>query len=134
MFFKQLAAQLYDSCILIALFFAFTAVCLLVNHGVAIPPATRWYQLGLIMLFITYYVLSIVYGGQTIGMRAWRLQLQTEAGNPTWKQALGRLVLTLPAFLASIICIKNPQKLLYCWTRTHLQFINVSSQEASSTN
>ncbi|KTC76826.1 RDD family protein [Legionella brunensis] len=121
MWFKYLAAQIYDSFIIIALFFAFTTLCLIANHGFAIPPATRWYQLSLLGLFIGYYLLSVVYGGQTIGMRAWRLQLQTDLGRPSWQQAIGRLLLIFPALLGGLLSFKNQQQLLYRWTKTKLK-------------
>lgn len=118
--FKYFAAQLYDGFILLALFFAFTAVCLLINHGVAIPPASHWYQLSLLAIFLIYYLLSISYGGKTIGMRAWRLELVAERGNPSLFQAATRLMLVIPAVLIALIMWQNPQRLLLSWTKTKL--------------
>ncbi|WED43187.1 RDD family protein [Legionella cardiaca] len=121
MLLKYIAAQIYDGLILLALFFAFTVLCIFINHGLAIPPATRWYQIGLTLLFISYYIISIIYGGQTIGMRAWRLQLCTDKGFPNFQQATTRLFLTVPAIIYGLLCLKNPQTPLYNWTKTRLK-------------
>ncbi|MFW2570773.1 RDD family protein [Legionella sp. 29fVS95] len=118
--FKYLAAQLYDGFILLALFFAFTAVCLCANHGVAIPPASRWYQFSLLAIFLIYYLLSICGGGKTIGMRAWRLTIITEQGKPGLLQALMRLMLLIPAVLSGLIMRQNPKIFVLCWTKTEL--------------
>ncbi|WP_019215307.1 RDD family protein [Legionella tunisiensis] len=117
---KYLASQLYDGFILLALFFAFTAICLSTTHGVAIPPASRWYQVSLLAIFLMYYLLSICYGGKTIGMRAWHLVIITEQGNPSLLQAIMRLILLIPAALGALIKWENPQKLLLRWTKTEL--------------
>lgn len=118
--FKYLAAQLYDGFILLALFFAFTAVCLCINHGVAIPPASRWYQFSLLAIFLIYYLLSICCGGKTIGMRAWRLAIITEQGNPRLLQATMRLILLIPAMLGALLLWQNPQTFVLRWTKTEL--------------
>ena len=119
MFFKCLAALFYDACLLIALFFVFTACCLLAYHGQAIPVGTRWYQLCLILIGLSYYIFSIGKGGQTLGMRAWRLRLvAADEGVPTFQQASRRIVLTLPALIIALISLQNPQRLLSQWTKT----------------
>ncbi|OCH97802.1 hypothetical protein A8135_00830 [Legionella jamestowniensis] len=124
MLFRYLAAQVYDSFIILALFFGFTAICLLTTHGVAITPATRWYQLSLVVIFISYYQVSFIYGGQTIGMRAWRLRLIADNGNPGWWQAAKRLILVLPALVVGLFSFNNPQRLLFHWTNTRLQLVS----------
>ncbi|ASQ44899.1 RDD family protein [Legionella clemsonensis] len=125
MLFRYIAAQIYDSFILTALSFGFTAICLLTTHGMAIAPATKWYQYSLLTLFIGYYLTSIRHGGQTIGMRAWRLQLISDNGKLNWWQAAGRLILVLPALAGGLLRFRNPQQLLYRWTKTRLQLISL---------
>lgn len=120
MVFRYFAAQLYDSFVLIALFFAFTALCLFATHGDAIPPASHWYQFSLLGIFFSYYLFSIHRGGQTIGMRAWRLQITTDEGMPNYSQLIKRLLLILPALLTSLIVFRSPQQPLYRWTKTKL--------------
>ncbi|MDI9819177.1 MULTISPECIES: RDD family protein [unclassified Legionella] len=127
MIIKYLASQLYDSFIIVALFFAFTALCLIATQGQAIPPSTRWYQLALITIAASYYLFSIIHGGQTIGMRAWRLQLLSDTHTPNWRQALSRLILILPALLCGTARLTNPQRLLYRWTGTRLTVLPKSA-------
>ncbi|KTD22230.1 RDD family [Legionella lansingensis] len=117
---KYISAQLYDGCILIALFFAFTALCLLATHGIAIPPATRWYQCSLVAIGIGYYLSSTLHGGQTIGMRAWRLRLTTETDFLRWQQIVKRMVLFIPALFLSLMSWQNPQQILHKWTKTRI--------------
>ncbi|CEK11938.1 RDD family protein [Legionella hackeliae] len=123
MLLRSLAAQIYDSFIITALFFAFTTICLLFNHGTAIAAATRWYQFCLIALFVAYYMISLRYGGQTIGMRAWRLQLISKNGNLNWQQTVRRLLLILPAYVVGLVSFHSPQQLLSQWTKTRLQVV-----------
>lgn len=125
MLFRYLAAQIYDGFIILALFFGFTAICLLTTHGVAITPATRWYQLGLVVVFMSYYQISFIYGGQTIGMRAWHLQLIADNGNLDWRQTARRLILVFPALLVGLLSFNNPHQLLFRWTKTRLQLVSV---------
>jgi len=95
---RRLAALFYDSLLLLALWFIATAVMLALNHGDPVPP-------GLLLsayLFISFFFYGWfwTYGGQTLGMRSWRLQLRNLRPGPvTWLQALLRYMTALPAAL-----------------------------------
>lgn len=69
------SAVIYDLAIACTLLFAFTALCMLANKNQAIAPGTLWYQISLVVIVLLYYVLSLRYGGQTIGMRAFHLKI-----------------------------------------------------------
>ena len=71
---RFISALIYDLIIACTLLFAFTAICLIANKNQAIAPGTPWYQISLVVIVLLYYVLSLRYGGQTIGMRAFRLK------------------------------------------------------------
>ncbi|KTD18169.1 RDD family protein [Legionella jordanis] len=118
--FRYFAAQVYDFLILIALFFAFTAFCLIGTQGQAISPGTHSYQSALLGLTFAYYAISLRYCGQTIGMRAWRLQLISETDVLGFKQVVKRLLLLLPATVFAVLFGKHPQYLLSCWTKTRI--------------
>ena len=75
MIIRFFSAVIYDLVIVCTLLFAFTAICLFVNKNQAIAPGTVWYQISLVMIVLLYYVLSLRYGGQTIGMRAFHLKI-----------------------------------------------------------
>lgn len=120
MLIRYIAAKIYDAFILLALFFAFTALCLIGNHGEAISSGTRWYQIGLLTITFIYYILSIRFGGQTIGMRSWRLQIIADNGAIQYQQIVGRILLFLPSLFIAVIRFKTPQDLLDLWTKTRL--------------
>jgi uncharacterized RDD family membrane protein YckC len=118
---RYLGALIYDGIILVALFILLTAICLLFRHGVAIPPASQWYQLLLVSILYGYYFLSYQQGGQTIGMKAWHLRL-ISLDNQTIrnKQILARFFLGIPAVVLAIFCLKSPMRILRKWTGSEL--------------
>ncbi len=99
---KRLMAALYDLLPLLALMFMTTAVLLPFTGGEAMPERGLGhiaYQLLLYGLGAAYYIVSWQRGGQTIGMRAWRLRVRTDSGEPlSFKSAALR-------FLCSLISI-----------------------------
>ncbi len=118
-FIKYLAALAYDAMILVVLFFTITALVLVFHHGRAIPPSTLWYQCLLIGTALVYYQTSIRWGGQTLGMRAWRIKLTTlEKNRPTNRQILLRILYFLPAALAAIFSLNAHYTFLNQWTQT----------------
>jgi uncharacterized RDD family membrane protein YckC len=88
----RIAAALYDLFPLIALWMATGAVALAVTRG-QLDYHALWYRLSLLGVTAGYYVLSWRYGGQTLGMRAWRLRVVDAAGDsPGWGASLLRFV------------------------------------------
>ncbi len=117
---RYFGALVYDGMVLAALFIIFTALCLLYRHGVAIPPGAIAYQLSLLFIIYGYYFQSYRHGGQTIGMRAWHLKIVSLATHLNKKQILARLLLVFPAYIFSILRIKNPMRLLKGWTKSQI--------------
>lgn len=76
MIFRLFAAFLYDLFVIVALYFFVAAIGVTFNHGEAIAAGNRWFQGLLLSIFFLYYYVSLRQGGQTIGMRAWALQLR----------------------------------------------------------
>lgn len=72
---RRLAAAAYDLLPLLALWMAGTAVLLPFTGGQGIAPQNLAYQAWLLAIAYGYYTLSWQYGGQTIGMRAWRIRV-----------------------------------------------------------
>lgn len=74
------AALFYDSLLIIALWFPVTAVAIAANDGEAIVhPLYRLGMLGVAWLFFDGFWR---HGGQTLGMRAWRLKLVDDGVGP----------------------------------------------------
>jgi uncharacterized RDD family membrane protein YckC len=93
---RRLAVVIYDGLLLAGVVFAcwaFLWIALLplpeivVNHW-AVVLLQRTYLIGITFLFYAWFWVN---GGQTLGMRAWRLGLVSDtAGKITWKRALFR--------------------------------------------
>lgn len=79
---RRLAALAYDGLIQLALFFAGTALLLPLTGGQALAPGNPWYGAYLLAISLVYNGWSWFQGGQTIGMRAWRLRLVDQGGAP----------------------------------------------------
>ncbi|MGH6634586.1 MAG: RDD family protein [Gammaproteobacteria bacterium] len=74
-FWRRLAAIGYDAVLLSAVLFMLTLVLVAVREGRTIPPGSPWYTLVLLSMCFFYFTWSWVRGGQTLGMRVWRLVL-----------------------------------------------------------
>ncbi len=94
---RRLGAMFYDLIAVVALWFGVTAlVLLLVTGGEAIAAGNPWYALLLAGVGAGYFIGSWRAGGQTLGMRAWRLLLVTDSGEAPRLAALaGRLAVGL---------------------------------------
>jgi uncharacterized RDD family membrane protein YckC len=97
----RVAAVVYDLFPLIALWMATAGLLLLAMHGnvdVAHPPGAYRIALRVALLAVSaaYFVVSWSRGGQTIGMRAWRLRVvAADGGRLPWTRALLRFVVAL---------------------------------------
>jgi uncharacterized RDD family membrane protein YckC len=94
---RRLGALFYDSLLLLGLLFLATLALLVWRGGTAFGPADwlglRLYLLGFIYLFFAGFW---TYGGQTLGMRAWKLRLCSATGGAvSWPQASLRFVAAL---------------------------------------
>jgi len=97
--FRRLAALLYDSLLMLAVWFLATVILLPLTDGEAIShnPFLTTY-----LLFISFFFYSWfwMHGGQTLGMRSWKLQLHNINPGPIslW-QALLRFMVAIPSAL-----------------------------------
>ena len=97
----RLAAAIYDLFPLLALWMLTAALVLFTVHGnvdVAHPSLAYRLTLRAALAAVTagYFVISWSRGGQTIGMRAWRLRVVGTDGSPLrWSHALLRFAIAL---------------------------------------
>ena len=92
---RRLAAMLYDSLLLFATLYFATLILLPFNSGEAITPQPL-YTLYLFAVSFLYFAWAWTRGGQTLGMRAWRLRLVRRDGLPvTWGLAALRFLAAL---------------------------------------
>lgn len=120
----RLAAMLYDSLLLFALLCLATLLAVLLTGRLdtSIPEASSQvmyqadpllagpgFQLYLVAVVMGFYCVFWRKNGQTLGMQAWRIQLQDQRGGlPSWGQCLGRC-------LAAIVSLA-PAGLGYWWS------------------
>jgi uncharacterized RDD family membrane protein YckC len=93
-FFRRLAAQIYDLLLLIALLFLATALLLPFTTGEAVSPnQTLIYRVYLLVISFFFYGWFWTHGGQTLGLRAWKIKVLTLDQKPVnWNQAWLRFV------------------------------------------
>jgi len=86
-----LAALIYDWVLLTGVLFGATVVVLAFRAGEAFQPHDAGYSAYLIGTGAVFFSWFWIHGGQTLGMRAWKIKLITVDGRPiTWRQALWR--------------------------------------------
>jgi uncharacterized RDD family membrane protein YckC len=107
--FRRLAALFYDLLLVIALGFIVTFAMLPLTRGEAILSSTQGivghaYHALLATLVFAYFGWSWTRSGQTLGMRAWRIRLESSGGiKLNWVESLLRFVLGLGlAWLAAL--------------------------------
>ena len=103
----RIAAAIYDLFPLLALWMLTAGVALLIAHGsvdVAHPPFAYRFSLRAALGAVTaaYFVISWSRGGQTIGMRAWRLRVVGVGGGALpWPRALLRFFVAIVSLLVA---------------------------------
>lgn len=87
----RLAAMAYDWLLLASVFFILTLGLILLRSGAEIAPGTWWYTALLISAGFLFYGWFWTHGGQTLGLRAWRLSVVRIDGGPlSWRDAAWR--------------------------------------------
>ena len=98
-------AIMYDLFLLAALWFIVSAIATALNHGEAIGPDNPYHLIfvfSLLLISFFYYGWFWTHGGQTLGMKTWKIKLTTLDGRVVdWKQAL---VYFLAAMLSWAVC------------------------------
>jgi uncharacterized RDD family membrane protein YckC len=136
---RRIAALSYDALLAAALAFATTFAMLPLTRGEAILPATQGivayaYHALLALLLFAYFGRSWTKSGQTLGMRAWRIRLESASGRPlNWGESLIRCLLGAglawlaalgawnfsrpgsPAAHAGAVALMAPLALNYAW-------------------
>jgi len=105
---RRLAALLYDALLLAGLLFVFTLLLIFARAGRAIDAGTLWYEASLVAVAFGFCGFSWTRGGQTVGMKAWRIRVVArDATSLDWPRAALR-------FFASWLSLL-PAGLGYWW-------------------
>jgi uncharacterized RDD family membrane protein YckC len=95
--FRRLMAMFYDSLLLISTLLVATALLMLISRG-TLTYHNPFFRTFLFLICYGFYNWFWLHGGQTLGMRAWRLRVQNRQGGPiTIWQALLRFMLAIPS-------------------------------------
>lgn len=108
--FRRCLAFIYDTFLLIAVFFVVTSIVIAFNQGQAFENLAFLavlYAVG--FLFFSWFWR---HGGQTLGMQAWRIKVISETNEPlTYKQCIKRYVIGTILFgITLVIALFRPSK------------------------
>ena len=95
--FYRLVAMFYDTLLLLSVLLIATALALLATKG-TLHYHNPFFRTFLFLICFSFYTWFWLHGGQTLGMRVWRLRLQRIDGQPiTIWQALLRFMVAIPS-------------------------------------
>jgi len=96
---RQLLAIFYDAWLLAAVFMVASAITLPFTHGKPVEPGNPFMTTYIFFVWYGFYAWFWTHGGQTLGMRSWKIKLITDAGEPLslW-HALLRFITGIPAW------------------------------------
>lgn len=95
-FFRRIGAIFYDGLLLLGLLFLATALLLPFSKGEAFAPNHLLYSIYLLLVTYLFFGWFWTRGGQTLGMRAWKIKVcTTKGGNLSWTQATARFLAAL---------------------------------------
>ncbi|GAB3679274.1 RDD family protein [Salinisphaera aquimarina] len=100
---RRLAASVYDLFLLVGLWLISGMLLLPFHQGQAVDGHSPWVRLY--FLFIPYLFFSWfwMHGGQTLGMKAWRIRLRATDGGPVqWYQAVLRYAAAWVSWLSIV--------------------------------
>lgn len=79
---RRLGAMLYDGLLVAAVLMLATVPFVAERGGETVEPDDNFlYQLSMLIVMYLFFVFFWTRGGQTLGMRAWRLRLETDDGS-----------------------------------------------------
>jgi uncharacterized RDD family membrane protein YckC len=99
-FLRRLSAAIYDALLITALMAISSLPIVVLNSSTAIAPGNIVYQFLLLAISMLFYCGFWLNGGQTLGMKAWRLQLVSVDDEPL---TIGQLVVRFAGAWASLL-------------------------------
>lgn len=115
---RRFAAIFYDSLLVTALLLVLTAAVVIARGGASFDPTSAEFRALLAFSMWLYFAWCWTHGGQTVGMRAWKLRLEDRSGRPVgWLQSiihfLGAWLAALPLGLGYWWSLLDPER--RCW-------------------
>jgi len=94
-FFRHMAIIAYDALLLLAILFLATAIVLPFNNGEAFTSSQYFFPIYILLISFLYYGWFWTHGGQTLGMKTWKIKILTLNHKPmTWPLAFKRFLLS----------------------------------------
>jgi uncharacterized RDD family membrane protein YckC len=125
---RRLAAVFYDSLLLVAVFFVATALILPLNAGRAFASTQYFYPIYLLVVSFIFFGWFWTHGGQTLGLRAWKIKIQTlDQHDITWQQAALRflgILLTLGLDITWVVFNKRYLAVHERWSQSTVFYNN----------
>lgn len=113
---RRLAAATYDVLLLLGILLAATLFAVLLSQlAFKVEPPHKFMTAYLFLLTFGFFGWFWTHGGQTLGMRAWRLQLVHPDGQAlSWSTAMLRFAVAIPSWLLGglgmIWCLLDGQR------------------------
>lgn len=106
---RRLAAACYDGLLLLALWMVTLLASLFVHNLFGLARNDHANSLCLFLTGLVFFGWSWTHGGQTLGMRSWRLRILREDGLPLrWPVAAVRYTLMLASWLIALAVLVLP--------------------------
>ncbi len=102
--FKLIAMAVYDTLVIAGILFFLALLAVILTPAHEVPPETLWFQLLVVGGITAYLAGSLKMGGQTLGMRAWRLQWNGLQQRP-WAVAIAAVIAGIALVLAAVISL-----------------------------
>lgn len=100
---RRLAAGVYDLFLLVGLLLLAGLLLLPFNHGHAVDGHNLWVRLYFLCVPYLFFSWFWTHGGQTLGLRAWRMRVRSADGGPVqWHQALIRYLAAWVSWLSIV--------------------------------
>ena len=98
---RRLGATFYDSLLLVAVLLLASLIALPLLGDNPSRPAILLFRIYLVLSAFGFFAWFWTHGGQTLGMRVWRIRIQHHGGGPiTLWQALLRFLVAIVSWLA----------------------------------
>lgn len=98
---RHLAVMFYDGLILLSILFFASFIAVVINDGQAINQGNLFFMFYLIAVSFLFYGWFWTHGGQTVGMKAWKVYLISEQRHSiSWQQAFLRFIAALFSWLS----------------------------------
>lgn len=98
--FRHVAIMVYDCLLLLSVLLTASLLAVAINEGEAIEASNVLFLLYLIGVSSFFYCWFWTHGGQTLGMRTWKVRLISQTQQPiTWRQACLRFLSSILAWL-----------------------------------